>query len=218
MISLGEDTLSHLREQIRPYLTESRYQHTLGVEEEAARIGAIYLPDKIPKLRVAALLHDITKRDSLEKQLQYCEEFGIILEQGGVPFPKPLHASLHARTAMSVAHRDFADVADEEILSGVRWHTTGHNEMTVFESIVYLADYIEPNRTFDDCIAVREYFWNGIKDADDRKMLVVHLCKTMVYSFDLTLRALVEEGEPIAADTILARNCFLERVLMLEGK
>ncbi len=217
MISLSEDTLSRLREQIRPYLTESRYQHTLGVEEEAARIGAIYLPDKIPKLRVAALLHDITKRDTFEKQLQYCEEFGIILKQGGVAFPESLHASLHARTAMSVAHRDFADLTDEEILFGIRWHTTGHNEMTVFEAIVYLADYIEPGRTFDDCVAVRDYFWNGIEAAGDPRTHVVHLCKTMVYSFDLTLRALIDEGKPIAADTILARNCFLERSLMLQG-
>ncbi len=208
MISLSEDTLSSLRERIRPYLKEKRYKHTLEVEEEAARIGAVYLPEKIAKLRVSALLHDITKRDTFEKQLQYCEEFGIILNHRDVAFPKPLHAL----TAEAVARRDFADVADEEVLSGIRWHTTGHDEMTVYESIIYLADYIEPSRTFDDCIAVRNYFWGSMPDADDRKAQVVHLCKTMVLSFDLTIHSLLSDGEPVAVDTLLARNCFLQRM------
>ncbi len=211
MISLSEDTLSSLRERIRPYLKDKRYKHTLEVEEEAARIGAVYLPEKIPKLRVSALLHDITKRDSFEKQLQYCEEFGIILNHTDLSFSKPMHAL----TGAALAERDFADVVDEEILSGIRWHTTGHDGMSVYESIVYLADYIEPSRTFDDCIAVRNYFWGSMPEEDDRKAQVVHLCKTMVLSFDLTIRSLLDDGEPVAMDTLLARNCFLARVQAL---
>lgn len=208
MIELNEDVIQTLREQVRPYLKEKRYKHTLEVEEEAARIGAVYLPEKIDKLRVSALLHDITKRDSFEKQLQYCEEFGIILNHNDLSFPRPLHAV----TAEAVARRDFADFTDDEILSGIRFHTTGRDGMSVFESIVYLADYIEPSRTFDDCIAVRNYFWGSMPDGEDRKAQVIHLLRTMVLSFDLTIQSLLDDGEPVAPDTVLARNCFLGRM------
>ncbi len=208
MREINEDTLTEVRERIRPYLKEDRYRHTLEVEEEAARIGAVYLPEKIEKLRLSALLHDITKKDSFEKQLQYAEEFGIILNHTDVASPR----TLHAITAEAVAARDFADVVDEEILSGIRFHTTGHDGMSVFESVIYLADYIELTRTFDDCVALRNYFWGSMPTADERKAQAIHLCRTMVLSFDYTIRSLIENGEPVAPDTVLARNCFLSRI------
>ena len=208
---ITEETLASLRERVRPYLKEKRYLHTLEVEEEAARIGAVFLPDKIEKLRAAALLHDITKRDPFENQLQICEEFGIMVQKSDLESPKVLHAI----TAAAVASRDFADIVDGEILSGVRWHTTGHDGMSVFESVIYLADYIEPSRTFDECIALRNYFWGSMPNADDRTKQAIHLCRTMVYSFDLTLRSLMENAEPVGTDTVLARNCFLARLTAL---
>lgn len=207
-LNITADTLSLLRERIRPFLKEKRYLHTLEVEEEAARIGAVFLPEKIEKLRVSALLHDITKQASLEKQLQICEEFGIMIQKWELDSPSVLHAI----TAAAVAARDFADVTDDEILSGIRWHTTGHDEMSVFESIIYLADYMEPTRTFDDCVALRNYFWASMPDADDRLAQTIHLCRSMVYSFDLTIRNLMEEERPIGTDTVLARSCFLKRL------
>jgi len=207
-VTITEEMLAELREKIRPYLTEKRYLHTLEVEEEAARIGAVFLPDKTEKLRAAALLHDITKQASFEKQLQYCEEFGIILDRADLESPKVLHAI----TAAALAEREFPEYADEEILSGVRWHTTGHDGMSVFETVLYLADYIELSRTFEDCINVRNYFWGSMPNADDRVVQTVHLCRTMVYCFDLTIRSLIEESEPIRLDTVEARNCFLDRL------
>jgi nicotinate-nucleotide adenylyltransferase len=211
MISLSEDTLSSLRERIRPYLKDKRYKHTLDVEEEAARIGAIYLPEKIPQLRVSALLHDITKRDTFEKQLQYCEEFGIMMDRAEFDSPQLLHSV----TASAVAARDFADIVDEEILGGIRWHTTGHDGMSVFETVIFLADYIEPSRTYDDCISLRSYFWGSMPNADDRTVQAIHLCRSMVYALDLTIRQLVEDAAPIGTNTVLARNCFLNRLSAL---
>ncbi len=208
MIALDSGALSILRERVRPYLTEQRYRHTLEVEEEAARIGALYLPDKVGRLRVAALLHDITKAYTLEKQLQTCEEFGIILHKSDLSSPQVLHAV----TGAAVAGRDFPEYTDEEILGGIRWHTTGRDGMTVFESVVYLADYIEPSRTYEDCTALRRYFWDEAADAEDRTALAAHLCRTMILSIDMTLRSLMTEGRAIGTDTVLARNCFLDRL------
>ena len=76
--TLDEDALRKLAGEVRPYLTEKRYAHTRAVEREAARLGEIYLPERVNALRASALLHDITKKESVEKQLQLCREFGII--------------------------------------------------------------------------------------------------------------------------------------------
>ena len=213
MKTITEEDLNALRERVRPYLKEKRYLHTLEVEKEAARLGAIYMPEKIPKLRAAALLHDITKAASFEKQLQTCQEFDIMVQRSDLSSPSVFHAI----TAAAVAGRDFADIADEEILSGVRWHTTGHDAMTVFETLIYLADFIEPTRTFDDCITLRNYFWGSLPQENDQTALAVHLCRTMVLSFDLTIRGLLDEEEAIGVDTILARSCFLDRLAALEA-
>ncbi len=208
MTEYSENTITALRERIRPWLKENRYAHTLEVEREAARLGAIYLPDKLPSLRVSALLHDITKAYPYEKQLQTCEKYGIILSGSDAASPKVLHAI----TGAAVAADAFADVTDEEIVNGIRWHTTGRDGMTVFESLIYLADFIEPTRTFEDCVALRKFFWDGLPDDDDPLPLTLHLCRTMVYSFDLTIGILLREGARIGTDTVLARNCFLGRV------
>ena len=202
-IELTDEMLSVLRERVRDYLKPKRYLHTLAVEEEAARLGELFLPDRINALRAAALLHDITKRDDLEKQLQYCSEFGIIYDVLEKSSPK----LFHAKTAAELARRDFAEFVDDEIISGIRWHTTGREQMTAFESIVYLADYIEKTRTFPDCVELRRYFWGGI--AEPGADVAEHFKKTMVLSFDMTIRNLIEENAPIDRDTVAARNRFI---------
>ena len=191
-----------LREKIRPYLKEKRYAHTLAVERECERLGSLLLPDSVMKLRASGLLHDITKRADKEKQLQYCEEFGIIISDSELRSPK----LFHAKTAAALISRDFPEFADGEIISGVRYHTTGRDGMTTFESIVYLADYIEETRTFPACIRLREFFWGGISAGAEPTS---HFYKTMVLSFDATVKGLIEDGAPIDRDTVEARNYFL---------
>lgn len=206
-VIINEDMLSSLRERVKEYQTEKRYLHTLAVEREALRLGEIYFPNDpqtVLKLRAAALLHDITKVLSLEKQLQYCQKFGIMVRNSEMLSPK----LFHARTAVEFAKRDFPEFADETVLSGVRWHTTGRRGMSTFECIVYLADYIEDTRTFDDCVRLRSYFYDEMKkDGADKDDVLV---SAMVMSFDLTVKNLIEEGSLIDSDTVDARNYFIE--------
>ena len=200
--TLDEAALCELSERVKPYLTPKRYAHTKSVEKEAAALGAIYLPDEIPRLRASALLHDITKKEDTEKQLQICGEFGIITEKTDLLSP----AVFHAKTGAAVAARDFADFTDGEILSGIRWHTTGRAGMTLFECIVYLADYIEETRTFDDCTALRREFYDRIGAGEDPHAVLVDV---MIRSFDYTIAQLIEAGQPVAAESVAARNDFL---------
>ena len=202
--TLDEEALRQLAEDVRPYLTEKRYAHTLAVEKEAARLGELYLPGRVSALRASALLHDITKKESVEKQLQLCREFGIMTEEADLLSP----SVFHAKTAAAVAERDFAPYVDSEILGGIRWHTTGRAGMTVFESLVYLADYIEETRTFDDCVRLRRDFRDRLRNGSDPDAA---LTDTMIESFDLTVEGLLRDGAPIAADSVAARNWFILR-------
>ncbi len=205
-IPTGEQLLA-LSEKVKNYLTGKRYAHTVSVAEEAARLGTIFgfSADDVNRLRASALMHDITKLADYKKQLQYCEEFGIILEP-----EKNVSASvLHGITGAALAARDFADYADADILSGIRWHTTGRYGMTVFESVIYLADYIEPTRTFDDCLALRQYFNDRIGGCTAEEERLDVLRDTMIYSFDLTIGNLLEDRKIIDSDTICARNYFI---------
>lgn len=201
-IILSKENIETLAELVKPYLTEKRYEHTLSVKREAERLGEIFLLDEVNRLAASALLHDITKKADAKKQLQYCEEFGIIIGKDELYSP----AVFHAITGAEVAGRDFPDYTDDEIISGVRWHTTGRDGMTVFESIIFLADYIEETRTFDDCVAVRKYFYDHISLCADKLKV---LRETMVYAFDLTVKGLVDDGGIIDGHTVAARNFFI---------
>ena len=78
------------------------------------------------------------------------------------------------------------------------------------EKLLYLADYIEDTRTFEDCVKLREYFYTGLEkcaDAKDRESL---LSDTLILSFDMTIRGLIDDGTPIHQDTFEARNYLIE--------
>ena len=203
--AVTDEQILRLREEIEPYLP-GRMAHTLGVEQAALRLGEIYLPHKLSALRCAALLHDITKRRSFSEQLQIAEEYGILIRPQMLSSPKILHAI----TGAALARDRFPLYATPDVVRGIRWHTTGRAGMSVFECLIYLADYIEENRTFPDCVRLREFFWNTYRcDMTDREKQTL-LWRTMVMSFDMTLRCLVEEGAAIDRDTVAARNYFLE--------
>ena len=177
----------------------------LSVEEEAARLAEVYLPEKMENVRISALLHDITKEYDVKRQLKIFDDFGIILDAVSMASPKVFHAA----SASLILPETFPEYADPEILSAVRKHTTGSDDMTVMDILIYLADYIEPTRKFSDCQTLRSYFWNGLSSEMTEQEKLLHLYKTMVLSFDLTIQNLIEEHSVIAPETIAARNAFV---------
>ena len=186
-------------------MSGKRLAHTLAVERETEKLSHIYAAEDEFVLRAAALLHDITKELSLEKQLQLCDEFGIIYTDEEKLTPK----IFHSRTAPAVIKRDFPEYAHEAILSSVRWHTTGRAGMSVSEQLLFLADYIEDTRTFNSCVILRQVFYDGLakaRDAEEREALLRDI---MILAFDMTVRELLEDQSPIHADTVAARNSFV---------
>ena len=207
-MSFSNERIDALRERVRAGISEWRFTHTAEVEKMAVRLGEIYVPEKIPMLRAAALLHDITKEKSTEEQLDILEAHGVKITEFDRMSPK----TLHARTAELVIIDEFPEFADAELLSAVRRHTTGAAEMTVTDAVIYLADYIDMSRKFEDCVYLREYFWGKEPEKMDLAAREEHLWQTLVISFDMTLKALIEDGAPISVETVSARNAILARL------
>ncbi|MBO5439562.1 MAG: bis(5'-nucleosyl)-tetraphosphatase (symmetrical) YqeK [Clostridia bacterium] len=198
-------TIENIRDIVRNYVCEKRFSHTLGVEKEAYRLGTIFIPEKAEKLQITGLLHDITKNFKTEKQLELCREYGIAVDLENL-VPK----LLHSKTGCEFARRTFGEnVVDDEIYNGILYHTTGRENMSLFEAVIYLADYIEKTRDFKDCIRLRKYFYDNIENANSYEDKIQVLRKTMIYSFDLTIKNLIDGGKRIDKDTINARNYFI---------
>jgi len=125
---------------VKEQLDQTRYEHTMGVMYTAASMAMCHGAD-LEKSIVAGLLHDCAKCIPSKEKIQMCDENEIRISEAESKNPGLLHAKLGAFLA-----RTEYDVADTEILNAITYHTTGRPEMTLLDKIVYIADYIEPNR------------------------------------------------------------------------
>lgn len=132
--------ISQMKEKLMATLNPHRYEHTLGVSYTAVCLAMKYDVD-LKKAEIAGLLHDSAKCIPDSEKIQLCEENSIEITEIEREQPQLLHAKLGA----FIAKRDY-DITNEEILSSIVKHTTGSENMTMLEKIIYVADYIEPGR------------------------------------------------------------------------
>ena len=123
--------------KLKKYLDKERFVHTQGVMYTAAALAMAHGAD-MEKARLAGLLHDCAKCIPNKKKWKLCDKYHILLSECEQQNPFLIHAKLGVAIA-----REKYEIQDEEILSAIRWHTTGKDNMTDLEKI---ADYIEPQR------------------------------------------------------------------------
>ncbi len=193
-----------LEERIRPYVSGFRYEHTLSVAGECDRLAEIFcLSEKdTSDLHKAALLHDLSKALKYDGQVKLAIELGVDLTEDDLKSPK----ILHQYTGATLAAMEFPDDADERICRAIACHTTGKAGMTLFEKLLYLADYIEPTRTYDDCVAVRNRFSENVRPHNKYAVLD----DVVLYSLRLTVSQLKAEGAPLHPKTLEAIS-YLEK-------
>ncbi len=199
---ITEQMLDSLREHVSVSMGEKRFSHTLGVEREICRLARIYCPEKINMLRAAALLHDITKEYPIDKHLAVMGEYGIDTDA----YVSQSHKIYHSLTASLIIAREYPEFASDELVRAVRVHTTGCADMTLTDKLLYLADYIEDTRTFEDCVELRRFFWDSIESGDDKEQT---LDRAMLLSFDMTIKDLIRTSGIISQQTVEARNFLL---------
>ncbi len=183
-------------------ISERRLRHTLGVAECAKELAKTHFPAlDLKQVELAALMHDYTKEYPTEFQLELCEKYKLELTEEEKTTPK----LLHSKTAAMIASDRFG--LPSETCSAIYWHTTGRAAMTPFEIVIYLADYIEEFRDDPSCVKLREYYKKRmIKERNGE----IALIKTLIRSFDTTLKHLISEGYTICSETVSARNYYIK--------
>lgn len=183
---LKELELPELRACSYSMIRHKRVAHVMGVEEEAVRLAKFWGAD--PELaRHAGILHDCTKYLELAPQLHLCEKYGILLddlEQKAVKL-------LHSKTGACIAKYIFGE--PDEVYEAIFWHTTGRANMTLLDEILYMADYIEPNRDFD-----------GVEEL--RRLAYTDLDQAMLLGVESTIQEMEQRGVPIHKNTLAARD------------
>ena len=178
--------ISRLRPVALSYLKHKRIPHVLGTEQEAIRLAERYGAD-VEKARVAALLHDCTKKLDMPTQLALCGQYGIALDE----LEQKALKLLHSKTGAAIARDVFG--VDDEIYSAIWYHTTGHADMTKLEKIIYLADYIEPSRDFPGVDTLR-------------KVCYEDLDKGLLLGLEMTIEEMTAMGNPVHRATVEARD------------
>lgn len=121
-----------------------------------------------------------------------CEKYGIICDKAELSAPK----LLHAKTGAALARAEFG--VSEAIYEAIRWHTTGKKDMTLLEKIIYLADYIEPNRDFEGLDKLRELAYSDIDGA-------------MALGLEMSLEDIRSRGDEPYKDTVEAYEWYAGR-------
>lgn len=177
---------------LRERQDEYRFVHSLGVAKAARELAKIYGEDE-DRAYFAGLIHDITKNTPYEEQLQIIEKGGIILNSEEKNNRKLLHA-----ISGSVYIQKELGVSDKEIISAVRYHTTGRDNMTVFEKIIYIADFISEERSFPGVEYMRELAGESLD-------------KAAMYAVDFCIPDLVSKRQVLHIDSVRLYNELIEK-------
>lgn len=163
---------------------ESRVAHVIGCSETARELALRYGVDPAEAER-AGILHDITKALDGRDQLRLCDKYGIIIND----FDRTHTKLLHAVTGAAVAERVFGE--SQPICEAIRWHTSGKADMTTLEKIIYIADYMEPNRDFP-----------GVEKL--RKLAYTDLDAAMLLGLEMTAEHLKRQGAEMGRHSLEA--------------
>ncbi len=171
-------TLEQLEQAVVRLLNPNRVGHVLGCRDTAVALAKRWGADETDAAR-AGLLHDITKALESREHLTLCREYGILLDSFSAENPK----TLHALTGSLVAERVFRE--SPAVVEAVRWHTTGKADMATLEKIIYVADYMEPNRDFPGVARLRALAFTDLDAA-------------LKLGLEMTIAQLKEKGSEIS--------------------
>ena len=146
------------------------------------------------KALIAGLLHDCAKDYPADMKRRFCKEYHIPVDD----IMKKQIDLTHPFLGAEVAKREYG-VEDEEILEAIRWHTTGKPDMTVLDKIIFIADYIEPNRKKFD----------GLETA--RKLTYEDLDKAMKYILESTIEYVKERNRNLHPYSIKALEYYSKK-------
>lgn len=141
---------SDILKYLSRHVSKARLTHCLGVEEIALKLAARF--DVLPEMvSPAALLHDLCREYNPELLLKLGANFGIVIDDIEKAEPLLLHGSVAAAKV-----REDLGITRPEILEAIQYHITGAANITALTQLVFIADFIEPGRTYEPAKALRD--------------------------------------------------------------
>ena len=166
------------------------------------RLGEIYLPEKLAELRCAALLHDIAKELSEVEQLNLMRASSISLTDEDFNTP----SAYHSFAAQALILKDFSEFSTPDILSAVFNHTLGAADMSLFDKIIFIADYIEEGRVYESCSKTRKFLFDSLEEGVDK---LVALNRAICLSIESTRESLMARGMKMNSRSIQLLNSLM---------
>ena len=219
LAAAGEDTASLVGEKVAAYIRERKLYEIAGVSEAlallpekrkahvirvaalaVARAGTLKMDER--QVLTAALMHDSAKYLSLESPL--LSGFTLKSEWGEVP-----QAVLHQFTGAYLAQTRFG-VTDEDVLSAVRFHTSGRENMSLLEKLIFLADMLEEGRKFEGVERLRKLFWKDSSSAENA------LDEAMQEALKCSVRFVESKGEGVYPLTLHALKYYQKQNQTIE--
>lgn len=183
-------TLQEIYDYVKGSIKDTRFIHTLGVISVAKKLAVLNGVSE-EKVEMAALCHDIAKNIPKDEMLSLMRENNIDLSEDERNTPELWHSII----APVVAKKAF-NIEDEEVLNAMRWHTTGKEDMTKLEKIIYIADMIEPSRVFEGVEEIRE-------------ATLIDLDRGVLLGLTHTMEYLISKGNAIDINSVKARNYLI---------
>ena len=179
-------TRDQLLVKMQQLLPEKRLKHCLGVEQTAIELAERFGVDR-EKAGLAGLLHDYAKKLSDEEFLALIDKYDL------APKLKDWGNNVWHGLVGVYKIREDLGLSDPEILRSIEIHTVGSAQMSDLDKVVYVADYIEPNRDFP-----------GVEEA--REIARISLNRAVAYETARTVEYLAHQGLPIYPQTLETYN------------
>ena len=165
-----------------------RLAHIKGCEEEAARLARHWGADET-RMRQAAILHDCTKYLNPQEHLNICDRYGLELS----PLERATDKLLHAKSGAAMAKYVFG--MDDGIYQAIFYHTTARANMSLEEKLLYVADYMEPCRSFPEV-------------GELRRLAYADLDAAVGMGASLSIQEMIQRGKELHHDTQGAYECY----------
>lgn len=188
---IGVWSEEEIEDYLKKNLKEKRFLHSLRVKDMAIKMAKFYNID-IEKTKMAALIHDCAKNKKNEELINIVKKYGYDIDKECEKNIQLLHGLVG-----TIIAKNLMGIKDQDILNAIRYHTTGRENMTMLEKIIYLSDYIEPGRKYPGVEKVREL---AFQDID----------KALINSFNITIKYVIEKDQVLHLDTIKGRNFLLK--------
>lgn len=183
-------SIDEIKAMLEENLTPKRFIHSLNVMNTAMDLATRYGTD-IDKCAVAGLLHDCARDIKGKKLFGLCERYDIHIDKVSRIQPELLHGALGS----VIAKKEYG-ILDKHILKAICFHTTGREDMTLIDKILFIADHIEPNRSYRGVNEVRDIAYDNLD-----KAILLSLEKTIMY--------VISKGALINTLTVKARNYII---------